>query len=60
MSSEPLFRAEALKHQGVRLDGSVIIAQPIKVSVLVSILLLVVVVTVYFFSQASFNRRETV
>lgn len=60
MSSDSLFRAEALQHQGVKLDGSVVIAQPIKVSVLVGILLLVVVMAVLFLSQASFNRKETV
>ncbi|KUM52173.1 HlyD family secretion protein [Rheinheimera sp. EpRS3] len=60
MSSDSLFRAEAVQHQGVKLDGSVVIAQPIKVSVLVGILLLVVVMAVLFLSQASFNRKETV
>ncbi|MCS4309574.1 membrane fusion protein [Rheinheimera pacifica] len=60
MSSDSLFRAEALKHQGVKLDGSVVIAQPLKVSVLVSILVVVVMVVVLFLSQASFNRKETV
>ncbi|WP_215399045.1 HlyD family secretion protein [Rheinheimera oceanensis] len=60
MGSDNLFRAEALKHQGVKLDGSVIIAQPLKVSVLLSILVVVVMVLVLFLSQASFNRKETV
>lgn len=60
MSSEPLFRAEALKHQGVKLDGSVVVAQPLKVSVLVGVLLLVVAIALVFLSQASFNRKETV
>lgn len=60
MGSDNLFRAEALKHQGVKLDGSVVIAQPLKVSVLLSILVVVVMVLVLFLSQASFNRKETV
>ncbi|MDX1391753.1 MAG: HlyD family efflux transporter periplasmic adaptor subunit [Rheinheimera sp.] len=60
MSSESLFRPEAVKQQGVKLDGDVIIAQPIKATVLVAALLTVVALAIIFLSQASFNRKETV
>lgn len=60
MSSDSLFRPEAVKQQGVKLDGDVIIAQPIKAWVLVVALLVTVVLALLFLSQASFNRKETV
>lgn len=60
MSSDDLFRPEAVKKQGIKLDGDVIIAQPIKVTVLVAILAVVVLLAAIFLSQASFNRKETV
>jgi membrane fusion protein len=60
MSSESLFRPEAVKQQGVKLDGDVIIAQPIKATVLLAALITVVMLAVVFLSQASFNRKETV
>ncbi|WP_166838283.1 HlyD family secretion protein [Rheinheimera pleomorphica] len=60
MSSESLFRPEAVKQQGVKLDGDVIIAQPIKATVLVAALITVVLLAIIFLSQASFNRKETV
>lgn len=60
MSSDDLFRPEAVKKQGVKLDGDVIVAQPIKVTVLVTVLAVVVLASITFLSQASFNRKETV
>lgn len=60
MSSESLFRPEAVKQQGVKLDGDVIIAQPIKATVLVAALVLTIILAILFLSQASFNRKETV
>lgn len=60
MSSESLFRPEAVKQQGIKLDGDVIIAQPIKATVLVAALITIVVLAIIFLSQASFNRKETV
>lgn len=60
MSTESLFRPEAVKQQGVKLDGDVIIAQPIKATVLVVALVTVVLLAILFLSQASFNRKETV
>lgn len=60
MSSESLFRPEAVKQQGVKLDGDVIIAQPVKTTVLVFGLVLVVVLALVFLSQSSFHRKETV
>lgn len=60
MSSESLFRPEAVKQQGVKLDGDVIIAQPVKTTVLVVGLVLSVILALIFLSQSSFNRKETV
>lgn len=60
MSTESLFRPEALKQQGVKLDGDVIIAQPIKATMLVAALFFTVVLALIFLSQSSFNRKETV
>lgn len=60
MSSESLFRPEAVKQQGVKLDGDVIIAQPIKATVLVIGLVLTILLALLFLSQSSFNRKETV
>lgn len=60
MDSDSLFRPEAVKQQGVKLDGDVIIAQPIKATVLVACLLMAVLIMVIFLSQASFHRKETV
>ncbi len=60
MSSESLFRPEAVKQQGVKLDGDVIIAQPIKTTVLVVALIVTIILAMVFLSQSSFNRKETV
>jgi membrane fusion protein len=60
MSSDSLFRPEAVKQQGVKLDGDVIIAQPLKTTVLVSTLVLTIILALVFLSQSSFNRKETV
>jgi membrane fusion protein len=60
MSSESLFRPEAVKQQGVKLDGDVIIAQPVKTTVLVIGLVLTIMLALLFLSQSSFNRKETV
>ncbi len=48
MSSESLFRPEAVKQQGVKLDGDVIIAQPIKATVLVAALVSTVILALIF------------
>ncbi len=55
-----MFRANAVKQQSARLDGEVIIAQPISTSLLTLILLGVVVAIVIYLSVSSFNRKETV
>lgn len=61
MMSEPsLFRPQALSQQGVKLEGNVVIAQPLTVSLLLAILLVVVGLTITFLSQASYHRKETV
>ncbi len=60
MSEKGLFRAAALKQQAAKLDGEVIIAQPLSINVLIVSLLLAVTVIVVFLSISSFNRKETV
>lgn len=60
MAEQGLFRANAVKHLSARLDGDVIIAQPLSSTVLTTILLCVVVAIVVFLSVTSFNRKETV
>ena len=60
MAEQGLFRANAVKQQSARLDGDVIIAQPLSSTVLTTILLCVVVAIMVFLSVTSFNRKETV
>ncbi|MDP5133934.1 MAG: HlyD family efflux transporter periplasmic adaptor subunit [Paraglaciecola sp.] len=60
MQEQGLFRANAVKQQSARLDGDVIIAQPLSSTVLTTILLCVVVAILVFLSVTSFNRKETV
>lgn len=60
MTSESLFRPEAVKQQGVKLDGDVIIAQPVRTTVLVVALVFTILLALVFLSQSSFNRKETV
>lgn len=60
MSEQGLFRANAVKQQGAKLDGDVIIAQPLSSSVLTIILVCVVIIIAIFLSVTSFNRKETV
>ncbi|QBL10375.1 HlyD family efflux transporter periplasmic adaptor subunit [Rheinheimera sp. D18] len=60
MKDKGLFRANAVKQQSARLDGDVIIAQPVSSSLLTGILLCVIVAIVVFLGATSFNRKETV
>jgi membrane fusion protein len=60
VSEQGLFRANAVNQQGAKLDGDVIIAQPLSSSVLTIILVVVVIIIVIFLSVTSFNRKETV
>ncbi|MEN3158813.1 hypothetical protein ABC502_10565 [Alkalimonas sp. NCh-2] len=60
VSEQGLFRANALKQQAAKLDGDVIIAQPLSSSVLTIILMLLVFMLVAFLALSSFNRKETV
>lgn len=60
MSEQGLFRAKAIKQQSARLDGEVIIAQPLSSSLLTLILCAVVLVIVIFLCFSSFHRKETV
>lgn len=60
MAENGLFRANAVKQQSARLDGDVIIAQPVSSSLLTTVLLCVVIAIIAFLSLTSFNRKETV
>ena len=60
MAEQGLFRANAVKQQSARLDGDVIIAQPLSTTLLTVILVGVVLALLTFLSLASFNRKETV
>lgn len=60
MAENGLFRANAVKQQSARLDGDVIIAQPVSSSLLTTVLLCVVIAIIAFLSLISFNRKETV
>jgi membrane fusion protein len=60
VAEQGLFRANAVKQQSARLDGDVIIAQPLSSTLLTVILVGVVLTLLTFLSLASFNRKETV
>jgi len=60
VAEQGLFRANAVKQQSARLDGDVIIAQPLSTTLLTVILVGVVLALLTFLSLASFNRKETV
>lgn len=60
MAENGLFRANAVQQQSARLDGDVIIAQPVSSSFLTTVLLCVVIAIIAFLSLTSFNRKETV
>ncbi|MFN4053614.1 MAG: HlyD family secretion protein [Alishewanella aestuarii] len=60
MAEQGLFRENAIKQQSARLDGDVIIAQPLSSTLLTAILVCVVLALITFLSLASFNRKETV
>lgn len=60
MSNEGLFRNNAIKAQANKLDGDVIVAQPVSTTVLTSCLLSAVAIAIVFLASSSFNRKETV
>ncbi|SEA43831.1 HlyD family efflux transporter periplasmic adaptor subunit [Alkalimonas amylolytica] len=60
MSEQRLFRVNAVKQQAAKLDGDVIIAQPLSSSVLTIALLLLVSILITFLALSSFHRKETV
>lgn len=60
MANKPLFRLAAVKQQASRLDGAVIIAQPLSSSVLTLCLMLSVGAILSFLTVADFHRKETV
>jgi membrane fusion protein len=55
-----LFRPEAVKQQSAKLDGEVIIAQPLASKVLLLSLVAVVTIVIIFLVSSSFHRKETV
>nr|WP_300976243.1 HlyD family efflux transporter periplasmic adaptor subunit [Alkalimonas sp.] len=55
-----MFRANAVKQQAAKLDGDVMIAQPLSSSVLTITLLLLVSILIAFLAFSSFHRKETV
>lgn len=60
MSQQGLFRTNAIKAQANKLDGDVIIAQPVSSTALTLCLVMAVTVAIIFLSTSSFNRKETV
>jgi len=55
-----LFRKEAVSHQSERLTGSITLAQPLSIKLVVSILVLVAVAIISFLFNAEYTRKETV
>lgn len=60
MSEQGLFRQEAVKNQSARLDGEVLVAQPISASLLILLLLILAASLITFLCLSSFTRKETV
>ncbi|WP_419571549.1 HlyD family secretion protein [Rheinheimera sp.] len=58
--TQGLFRPHAVQHQSSRLEGSVVVLQPVSASLLTLLLVAAVSLALLFLSQASFDRRETV
>jgi membrane fusion protein len=59
-SQQGLFRPQAVANQSAKLDGDVIIAQPLAARILLLALLVVVAIILVFLANASFHRKETV
>ncbi|MCT8127152.1 efflux RND transporter periplasmic adaptor subunit [Alishewanella sp. BS5-314] len=60
MTGNNLFRLAAVKQQANRLEGDVLIAQPLSSTVLTASLLAIVASLISFLALADFNRKETV
>jgi membrane fusion protein len=60
MSSTPLFRWQASEHQASRLHGSVLLRQPISMTVLTVLFSIIAALLVGFFFRAGFARKERV
>lgn len=60
MTGNNLFRLAAVKQQANRLEGDVLIAQPLSTTVLTASLLAIVASLFSFLALADFNRKETV
>ncbi len=57
---EPLFRREAVAHQGTRMLGEVILTQPLRHGVLTALIALACLFTLLFLVGNDYTRRETV
>ncbi|NVK23542.1 MAG: HlyD family efflux transporter periplasmic adaptor subunit [Gammaproteobacteria bacterium] len=55
-----LFRKEAVSHQGERLTGAIVLAQPLSITLSVSILVTIAVLVSLFLFSAEYSRKETV
>lgn len=60
MSNQSLFRTAAVQQKTGKLEGDVIIAQPLGASMLTVVMLLLVALLMTFLARASFHRKETV
>ena len=55
-----LFRKEAVSHQGERLTGTVSLAQPLSVTLTVSLLACIAIIIIIFIFNAHYTHKETV
>ena len=58
--TEPLFRQEALSHQGERLWGDLLVSQPLSATLITSFFTLITALTLMFLSQNDYLRKQTV
>ncbi len=55
-----LFRKEAVSHQSERLEGTVILTQPLSIRLTVIILVSIAFMLITFLFKAEYSRKETV
>jgi len=58
--NQPLFRKQAIEHQGERLYGELILAQPITYTILTFLLVSIVVVALAFLFMNNYTKKERV
>lgn len=56
----PLFRKEAVSHQGERLVGSITLTQPLSIKLVVLTLVSIAFAILFFLFSAEYSRKETV